>query len=539
MPLPVSPALDFELDDDCGTLWAVWDPCAGAELPDRQQLTDALCESGHAALHRDEAAIDLWLSQLPGATEPVRHAIAERRDGACKVMLVDDGFGALLELIPAYGGAAVTRADVDAALAAAGVTCGVLDDAIALALSMQAVAAERIARGRPAVPGEPVRFASLVPALQPRGPRLDARGVADYRELGTLQIVHPGDPLMRRTPGTAGSAGEDVLGRIVPPPAVDETPFAADISGASTSPDDPDLLVADITGQPVLMQHGVSVEPTITVGAVDLASGNIHFDGTVTVVGDVCAGMRVQATGDVFIGGAVEAAQVEAGGNIHIAAGAIGLGSAAAGISAGTRLVAGGSISVLFCENATLDAGVDLLIGEFALHCELHAGDRVIIGKPGARRSQLIGGSLRAASLLKVGVLGSSAGVATTVEVGYSPVGIARKLSLEAEVATLTARMASLQQVLCYTRAMTDPQHREIRERARHSLDVTTQQHAARQAELAEAEACLVLSADPQIVVTHAVHPGVELRIGGRTIRVQETSGAMTLTPDTEQPAPH
>lgn len=517
MTEPGSPAtaLRFELEPVGGHLVAHFDPAGEPPgAPDRERLLAAIAEAGWSALHRNEEAIERFLTLAAAAKAPVQLEIAERRDAHCEIAVAADAMSAMLSLTPAYGGAPATREDVARELRRAEVVTGLIEPEIEAALALGVAHRRVIARGRAPQPGRPAEFRSLVPEMRQRGPSVNERGIADYRELGTLVIVHPGDPLMRRIPATPGVAGEDVHGLVVPAVAGDDSGFSAAISGASPSVEDSDLLLADIAGQPVAIKHGVCVQPTITVPGVDLGSGNIDFDGTVNVKGDVAPGMHVRATGDVFVTGTVEAAQIEAGGDITVAAGAM-----------KARLAAGGAVGVMFCENAVISAGSELRIGEVSLHSDLTADARIVIGKPGGRRSQLIGGIARTSALLQVGILGSSAGVHTHVEVGYHPQEHAQFAALQAEVGRSEARLESLQQVLAYTETLTDARHREIRERALHTLAVTEQAHVELLDRLAEAQAHLTLSENPRIVVGQAVHAGVDLRLGIKTLKVQDDGG--------------
>jgi uncharacterized protein len=525
------PALSFEFDADSGALVAHFDPAAERPVAiDYQSLLTAIAEAGWAALYRDEEALQQLPELIARAEQPLQVKVAERRDATLSIGVNDDAMTATMDLGLAYGGEPIRREQVDAALREAGVVSGILEREIDQALALGVVQGRVVARGRPARPGQPARFESLIPDMQRRGPSVNERGIADYRELGTLVTVHVGDALMRRFPATAGVAGEDVLGLVVPAPAADDPPFAPGVTGAAPAQDDPDLLVAVISGQPVLQARGVSVLPTITVPAIDLNSGNIDFDGTVNVKGDVAPGMQVRASGDIFVVGAVEAAQLEAGGDITVAAGAIGHahggGAQAQGADLRARLVAGGTVSVLFCESAVVEAGGDIQIGEVALHSELTADNQIIIGKPGGRRSQLIGGAAKAAAMLQVGVLGSAAGVATRVEVGYNPSAYAELAALQANIAASEAKIESLNQVLAYTETLTDAHHRELRERAERTLAVAEKSHVEMLDRLAEAEASLVLSENPRILVGHTVHPGVDIRLGNKTTRTQDSGGS-------------
>jgi uncharacterized protein (DUF342 family) len=174
--------------------------------------------------------------------------------------------------------------------------------AIGVALEAGSCEGREIARGVAPLQGETARFESLV---QPRRPVLaeneDER--VDLRDLGSLLLVNPGTALMRRTPARSGKDGMDVLGKPIPADAVVDTPYASDLTGVATDPNDPLLLIAVIAGSPRVLPHGVIVSPVVDVDAVDLHSGNVNFDGSLRVSGDIRTGMSVRVTGDVVVQG--------------------------------------------------------------------------------------------------------------------------------------------------------------------------------------------------------------------------------------------
>ena len=104
---------------------------------------------------------------------------------------------------------------------------------------------------------------------------------------------------MRRIPATPGIEGRTIKGAVIAPRPGRDEPFAAQLIGAEIDSADPNILKASVTGQPVRVPCGVMVEPVLRVPEVNLATGNIYFDGTVQVDGDVNNTMKVQASGDI------------------------------------------------------------------------------------------------------------------------------------------------------------------------------------------------------------------------------------------------
>ncbi|PVE20154.1 DUF342 domain-containing protein, partial [Microvirga sp. KLBC 81] len=172
------------------------------------------------------------------------------------------------------------------------------------------------------------RFESLLDRLKPRAQEIDELAQIDYRDLGSLLLVTPGMPLMRRIPPLPGIDGCNVLGQPVLPDELPDTPFNAEMSGVEIDPEDPNLLRAAIAGSPKLIHQGAQVNPVVEVDAVDLSTGNINFQGSLQVRGDISATMEVRVTGDVVVNGTMEAALVEAGGNVTVKGGIIGMAEA-------------------------------------------------------------------------------------------------------------------------------------------------------------------------------------------------------------------
>lgn len=342
------------------------------------------------------------------------------------VELSADAMLAQLDLAPGGDGAMPTLADVQAALAAAGVVRGIDETALALALARAEPQLVAAARGQPPQPGADTRFELLVNDHRDRAPKIDEHGLIDFRELGDVPLVEVGQPLMRRIPPTAGVPGWTVRGQALPAPAGHDEPFHQPLAGAAPDPAEPNLLRAASKGQPVRVGNGVMVESVFRIPRVDMASGNINFDGTVQIDGDVLPGMKVHAGGDIVVQGTVEGGELQAAGDIHVGGGAI----------ARAQLRAGGGVVARFLENAVVHAGHTIAVSDTVLHSELHSGGQISVGT--GSRGRLAGGRAQARLLLRAANLGAPGAGCTKVQVGVDPL-------LEAQHAELVARLAAEQ----------------------------------------------------------------------------------------------
>ena len=325
------PALDVLLGED-GTLRATFVPREGEARPETAHIFDCIVERGYGAFFIFPGAVESFAARVARADGPIIMDIGERRNGSLKVSVANDRMAASVAVSPAYGGRKMDRIDVLEALAGAGVVFGLLDDVIDRAVARCSEAFERVAVGQHAERGKDTQFLSLVPEMTGGRPKVNEHGYVDYRELDLFVTVPPGVPLMRRVPATTGADGMNVLGEVITAVPGRDHPFAPRFSGAEIDPADPNVLCSAIGGQPVLIARGVTVNPTLTLKNVDFSTGNVKFEGSVRVLEDVAVGMKIKATGDVIVGGMVDAAEIEAGGDVTVARGVIGHGELGASI---------------------------------------------------------------------------------------------------------------------------------------------------------------------------------------------------------------
>lgn len=416
--------LSFFLAEETGELHARFDPAAGKPAPDLATVQQTLLDAGWGDLYLDEKALAAFVIHCRVAKAALDLIIGGRRDAEFSLSVADDLMAAWLTLIPAQGGEPLGAAVSDAMLEQ-GIVHGILHHQLDAALATGKCEHLLIARGDPPFDGITGRFENLFEGKQIQAVEEDELAIIKYSDLSHLLLVHAGDQLMRRIPSIPGKSGLDIRQQVVLAKPIPELLFAENLQGAAPDPNDPDLLVATCAGQPVAVANGVYVNPVIEVPDVDLSTGNIAFEGTIRIAGDIKAGMRLSVSGDVIVNGTVEAAEIIAGGNVAVHGGIIGHADSRPGshsLPANTaRVRCEGAVQALFMENAHIEAGGAILVERSARQCELIARDEIVIGQGGSKVGQLIGGVAQAMNSVKVAVLGSSAGAKTLVQVGFDP----------------------------------------------------------------------------------------------------------------------
>jgi uncharacterized protein len=484
-------------------------------VPERAPVDVAMV---HALLHDNgfdgcrwfDEAIAQAAQDCNGQHTPFVAHIADRRDAEIVVDIDSDNMSAWVSIVAPEGGKPADSDSLLRSLADAGVTFGIDMTAVQQCCAMGAVEHQQLAIATLPVAGADTQFESLIPKAADRAPKVDDSGHIDYREHGGIFVVTAGAPLLRRTPPTAGIPGRTVRGQLLPAKPGLDVPFAAQLTGVETAHDDPNLLLAASAGQPVLVQHGAIVEPVLHLKDVNLTSGNIYFDGTVSVEGDVAQGMKIQASGDILVGGTVEGGLLEAGGDICIAGGVI----------SQSQLRSKGAISARFAESCKLYAGTVIALEDMALQCELESLNQIVIGEKSPQRGKLVGGSATTMMLLNVPILGSENGGVTRVVVGANA-------ELMQQLTTLNLRMEQekeaeekLQKLVKQLTAVGDPKGMLDRVKASWQQALQVWSKSLVEQVALEAKIAFMLTAKAKIGV--GVAGPVDLSFGDKTVLVRK-----------------
>jgi hypothetical protein len=520
-------ALTFRLDGD-NKLLAVYEPDGEKVTIDATAVREILARQNQSNLFLDEKALSRLVQTYNNSNAGFILEIGERRDGEFIIKVSDDKMTAWLTMTPAYGGDPVTFDQIRRSLKEKGIVSGLITSTEIEAVLKEGKATDYIiAQGTPAVPGLDAQFHSLVPEMQERRPQINEHGIADFRNLGSLILVKQGDPLMRRTLPTEGKNGQNILGQILIPKPSRNTPFTSELKGSMFDPDDNDLLLSAIVGQPLLIPNGVMVSPTITVPQVNISSGNLSFDGTINILGDVMEGMKVYALNDIFVGGTVEAAELEAGGNISIKGGLIGNSdsSAASTLSMGGKISCKGSVSARFAKYVSIEAGTSIVIEEYSMNNQLTAMNQILVGKPGGKKGLIIGGSARAMMLIQAVSIGSDAGIKTYIQAGLNPHTQQQLDGIKREIETNEKNQDDIKKIITFIENNPEKDKNGLLDKARRTLDNLTTEIARHQADQESLLAEMSFAEYAKIVVEQALCNGVEVRIGTQIWKAHEERG--------------
>ena len=291
------------------------------------------------------------------------------------------------------------------ALAENNVTYGIDEDAIRDGI--EGLSPFVAAQGKPPIPGENAYIDRKFDLGVKGRPVIDQYDRVDYKDLNLFVLVKKNDTLAIRIPQTQGKPGTNVFGE--PVPAQNGRPIPMP-DGKNTQVVGENQLIATINGQIVDTGNKISVDPRFVVkGSVGVATGDIDFDGSVEIAGDVKQGFTVKATGDIEIKGNVNGAEVT-GRNVII-------GGGITGVNRG-KVYAKQDVRCAFTENAVVEAGRDIYVADVALHSTLRAGKKIMVED---KHGQITGGLTIAGDEVRAKIIGNQAYVVTRVSVGVDP----------------------------------------------------------------------------------------------------------------------
>lgn len=299
-----------------------------------------------------------------------------------------------------------------------------------------------------------------------------------------------------------------------------DIPFSKKSKGVVIDPGDGNLLRAECAGQMVLIDHGAIVEPVLNVENVDLKLGNLRFEGTINVSKDVIPGMLVQATGDIVVRGCVEAATLEAGGDIVVESAIIGVnelrdkeGKLSDEVS---YLKAGGCIRASFIQHSLIDAQGDVLISKGLVHCEVNSHKGAVrVGRPGASKGgSIVGGVVRSPTEVRARTVGSQLSIITRIEVGADP-DLQQELEhLEAELEPKKHEFSQLIRLITDINKNPKKHSEQVKAHAQKAFAQIKQEVTELTGKRTRLIARLANLEAASMIVDHEIETGVELHIG-------------------------
>jgi uncharacterized protein (DUF342 family) len=247
--------------------------------------------------------------------------------------------------------------------------------------------------------------------LKDTKPEVNQDGSVDFYDLKLINSVKAGDWLGERIDATEGIPGKTVKGESVNAEKgknyslnYDKTNITEISDGNKTT------LYSKIDGAVNYNDGRITISNHLEyVGDVDFSTGNVNFDGFVSVKGTVADGFSIIATKDIEINSELGIGNVKeivsTQGSIYIRGGIVSKGRAI--------IRAAKNVYTKFADNAEISAGESVHIGFYCINSIIDARELVLDSSKG----RIIGGSIKVEIRVSSPVIGSEMERKTIIEV--------------------------------------------------------------------------------------------------------------------------
>lgn len=349
-------------------------------------------------------------------------------------------------------------------------------------------------------------------------PKLLDNGMADYLNIDFYQQAKKGDILIRRIPSVPGVEGKNVFGEEIPTKTVKKAPPFPQGKNIHILEEE-NILVAGINGQIKYTKNRIDINPFLELQEVSTSTGNINFDGTVVVFGNVIYGTRIDAGGSVKVQGIVEGATIISGGDVIMSKGAMGGKKA--------LIVAEGDVKANFIDSCTVKAGKSVYSNSI-MHSSVYSEDKIVLtGKKGL----LVGGDIHVKNEVSAKNIGSSLGTITNIEIGNSSETIEKHNKLLEEKKVLSDKASKLEQIINTLKSVGD----NLTPEKKHFMNktISTKSHVDKTLSEKNNEIKRLkkeIKFDNGRLVAHdTIHSGVKVSIGDATMSIEDTLSHVCL----------
>ncbi|WP_417698162.1 DUF342 domain-containing protein [Psychromonas sp.] len=328
--------------------------------------------------------------------EPIM--VAEKQDAQLNILISDDKMDAFATITSAYGGQNISLDMVKAKCTELGLKYGLATKNVLglLNASKNAKPGETlkiaIAHGVPPINGKDAAFIKAVDTESHRkpAPKLLPNGKVDMHDLGQSITVKAGTVLMKKIPMQTGTPGKTVTAEVIPQIEGKDAQFVVH-KNVCIDPNNPLQLIATSYGIPIDQDDFIKVDDVMLLEHVNNKTGNIIYDGTVVISGDIHDHMKVNASGDITVMGVIESAHVTCGGDLTVEMPIIGHLNKDDGTYS-CDIICGGNLTGTIAQYANLTIAKNITLSSQLIHCLTECQGTIDVHNETFSQGAIIGG---------------------------------------------------------------------------------------------------------------------------------------------------
>ena len=285
-----------------------------------------------------------------------------------------------------------------------------------------------IARGTKPEQGEDGSYEFFFRTQLSKKPVILEDGSVDYKNIDWMENVKKNQKIAYYHVAQEGREGRTVTGKAIPARKGKELKMLSGKGFELLS--DRRTYISAKDGKIEYVNDKIIITDMLVLDDVTTSTGNIQFDGSVHIRGNIGKGVSISSTKDIIVDGFVEAAELSAQGDIILKKGcnASGRGN----ISAGKDLMA------RFLEGAKIHTQGSVKIN-YCMNCDIHAEDKIEV------TGMIAGGVSYAAGGIKVADIGNISGIRTIIRVGEDEEFLKREVLLNGKMNEVEEELQMLQ----------------------------------------------------------------------------------------------
>ena len=333
----------------------------------------------------------------------------------------------------------------------------------------------------------------------------------DYYARNSILTIEAGTVVGRITPPKDGRDGTNVFGEPVRPRRRNGRELRLG-NGIGTGANDPLAVIAEVPGRFEQDGERLSMCELLDISSdVDFKSGNVDSVIDVHVHRGIKPKFVVKSAKSITVEKDVDAARLEAGGDIVVRGGIFGQ-------EKGLPIRAGGTLTASICDGTDIRTGGDVFVSKEIINSKVYAGGRLMM-----EQGVILGGEIHARNGISVKFAGSDLGVKTRISVGLDGAVIHAAQGLADRVQELQGHAGrvreTLQPLLNNVRRLTASQREQATEliAKKHEYEKAAEQVSTRREKM-------LADASPDgpvgIDISGAVYPGVMVVFGLRQARI-------------------
>ena len=314
----------------------------------------------------------------------------------------------------------------------AGIIYGIRDDAVNLIMrGKYPEDSIVIARGTAPEQGKDGSYEFFFRTELTKKPVILEDGTVDYKNIDWMEGVKKNQKIAYYHEAEEGKAGRTVTGKEIPSRKGKELRMLAGKGFELLS--DRKTYISAKDGKIEFINDKIMITDLLILDDVTISTGNIQFDGSVYVRGNVGKGVSITATKDITVDGFVEAADLIAEGDIILKKGCNASGEGK--ISCGKDLMA------RFLEGARVHTKGSIKVN-YCMNCDIKADNIIEVN------GMITGGVTYAAAGIKVMDIGNYTGLRTIVRAGQNEDFVKREAHLNGKIYEVEEEVEMLQKAL-------------------------------------------------------------------------------------------